>query len=411
MNLRTWADMLSGISAPAEIVDLHLKDTLAAFLTGLRTAEGRELARAFDGRMDVAAAVAAIARLSECDDIHLAACVTPGAVVIPVALAFNKPGGTDFNSAVAAGYAAGLGLGMAIGGTRALQSGIWPTLFAGPVMAAVTASRMRGHNTEQLAHAVALSLADSNGRIGRPPGAARWLALADAVAKGIRAAEAAGEGARGDSTLLSSQWLAAQAGHDGVMMRAFETAPPISGVGFKPFPIARQGANAVAAFQHLLAQGLEPNRIDAVEVFVPAINTALLNRPVADDDRLSRLCNMGFQLACAALAPERLYDAERASTPALGEFASRVTVMPASDLEAHLPARWPARVVVKADGERFDETVLAAPFDPDAPDLPQILQEKWRRLLSAEDAAALSGPRDLWQSAQTRVTMAARQGR
>ena len=52
----------------------------------------------------------------------------------------------------------------------------------------------------------------------------------------------------------------------------------IAHVAFKPFPIARQGANAVVAFQRLLSKGIDPTRIDAIEVFVPAINVALLNR-------------------------------------------------------------------------------------------------------------------------------------
>jgi hypothetical protein len=163
-------------------------------------------------------------------------------------------------------------------------------------------------------------------------------------------------------------------------------------VGFKPFPIARQGANAVVAFQRLLAKAVDPYGIDAVEVSVPAINVALLNRPVSDTDRLSRLCNIALQLAAAAFAPELLYDAERTLEPGipLMDFAKRVTVSPANDLEDSWPYRWGACVAIRMGGERREETVIQAPFDHDAPALAQLLHEKWRRLLSPQDLTLLN---------------------
>jgi 2-methylcitrate dehydratase PrpD len=204
-------------------------------------------------------------------------------------------------------------------------------------------------------------------------------------------------------------------------MNMFESSgalPSITDVGFKPFPVARQGANAVVAFQRLLSKGLDPRLIDAITVFVPTLNVALLSRPLAHDDRLSRLSNMGFQFACTALAPDMLYDPERTdrSGAALAEFARHVSVEPANDLETHLPDHWAARIAVNAGSDRFEETVIDTPFDHDASGLSQFLAGKWRRLLSAEDARALEnvgGPVPdrhavLWQMIERRVSMAAR---
>lgn len=426
MILQSWAEQLLTTPSSPEIVDLHVMDSVAAFLAGVRTKEGEALSELYGGRADIferIAAVAAIARLSECDDIHLASCVTPGAVVVPVALALGgNRSEDDFNPAVAAGYAAGLRLGMAIGGARALARGVWPTLLAAPLMAAVTASCLHGHDRDQLAHAMALALAGTSGRLGRPAGtrSGRWFLLGEAVSKGLRASEAAGCGFRGDLSLLSELWLAAQAGHDAIDFGAFASSSPasIKDVGYKPFPIARQGANAVVALQNLLSKGLVPQSIGAVEVFVPAMNVALLNRPVLDDDRLSRLSNIGFQLACAALAPEMLYDPERAGRPAdpILEFAGRVSVSPASDLEAYLPHRWATRVVVNTGSERLEETVIGTGFDHDAPNLSQLLRDKWRRLLSSQDAAVILNSvrtttpewrAQLWQRIDACVSMAA----
>lgn len=425
MILQSWAEQLLTTRSSPEIIGLHVMDSVAAFLAGVRTKEGESLAELYGGGSDIferVAAAAAITRLSECDDIHLSSCVTPGAVVIPVALALGAAG-ADFDRAAAAGYAAGLSLGMGIGGAKALAAGVWPTLLAAPLMAAVTASCLSGHDQDRLAHAMALALAGISGRLGRPTGApsGRWFLLGEATLRGLRASKAAGHGFRGDLTLLSQPWLTAQAGHDAVDIGAFDSSAPaaIEDVGYKPFPIARQGANAVVAFQNLLVKGLDPQKIAAIDVFVPAMNAALLNRPVLDDDRLSRLSNIGFQLACAALAPEMLYDPERAARPAapILEFARRVSVSPASDLDAHLPHRWAARVVVNSGGQRLEETVMGTGFDHDAPNLSQLLREKWRRLLSPKDSlnsvrtTTSEGRAQLWQRIDGCVSMAAQERR
>jgi 2-methylcitrate dehydratase PrpD len=264
-------------------------------------------------------------------------------------------------------------------------------------MAAVTASVLADSDSERLAHAVALALAGADGRVSDP--AQRWMVLANAVLRGLRAADAAAHGARGDLNILP----------EGLDLEAAADAS-IETVGFKPFPIARQGANAVAAFQNLLSKGIDPRVIDAIEVFVPAINTALLTRPVSESDRLSRLCNMGLQLAGAALAPDLLYDAERKPRPdvPLTEFARLVSVTADSDLEAHWPDRWPARVAIRIGSERLEETIIRAPFDYDGPDLTQLLTDKWRRLLPPEDARMLSEQRaTLWQRIERRLSVPA----
>jgi 2-methylcitrate dehydratase PrpD len=237
--------------------------------------------------------------------------------------------------------------------------------------------------------------------------------------KGLRASDAAGEGFRGDVSLISKPWLAGLAGHDDVEVAALEPsgqAPSASDVGFKPFPIARQAQNAVFAFQRLLERGIAPARIDSIEVRVSGMNVPLLSRPALDDDRLSRLCNMSYQLAAAALAPDMLDDAERAvrrNTP-IADFARRVTVKPSDDLEAHLPNHWAARVEIIAGRERFEETAIRTPLDHDAPDLAHALGQKWRRLVSAEHLpfldAAKFRPAALWQMIERRVSMLADSG-
>jgi hypothetical protein len=89
---------------------------------------------------------------------------------------------------------------------------------------------------------------------------------------------------------------------------------------------------------------------------------------------------MGLQLACAALAPDVLYDAERKVSAPLLDFARRVTVAGDPALEIYLPRRWPARLVVKTRQRSLEETVIDTGFDADAPGLAALLHDKWRRL-------------------------------
>ena len=398
-TLRLWARQLLERSGNTQPVDLRVTDLLAAFAAGLNTEDGKALARFFCDRKNKAqtiAAVSAIARQSECDDIELTSCVTPGSAVIPVALAYASENPGRIETAICRGYEAGIICGRALGGANALPK-VWPSLLAAPLMTAVTVSFMKGFDEEQLVHAMALSLAGANGRAGRPSGApsGRWIAFAEAAGRGIYAAEAAGQGFRGDPYLCTDEWWRAQAGHDKIHESVLVEPvwPEIDHAEYKPFPIARQALCAQLAFQRVLASGFDLARLEGIEAFVPRLHAAMLSQPAALDNRTSLLCNLGFQFACAAYAPELLYDPDRKNaTAALVEFSRRVTITPTDEFDGNLAAgRWPARVVIRsADGlltEESNNSFCAA----DAARLgsrirgDDKLEDKWRRILHGED--------------------------
>ncbi len=270
-------------SAPAS-AQLRIADLMAAFLAGLQTEDGKALVRFYQGTRSLAdtiSAVCAIARQSECDDIELTSCVTPGAVVIPIALAHGREANSArFVAAICMGYEAGIILGRTLGGAKALPA-VWPTLTAAPFMAAVTVSFLNGYDEERLVHAMALSVAGANGRVGRPSGtpSGRWIAFAHAVHKGIRAAEAAGQGFKGDPLLYTDEWRQTQSGYSEIDRSAFAGPgwPGVDETDYKPFPIARQAATAVEAFQNLLGTGIDPATMEAIEAVVPRMNAAILS--------------------------------------------------------------------------------------------------------------------------------------
>ena len=130
-------------------VRLHTADTDRRLDRRLRHGGGRAL-MAFrkdaDALADRLAINVALARLSEIDDIHLGAMITPGAIVVPAALtiAASLPDVTadDLAAAIAVGYEAMIRLGAAIDGPSVLYRGIWPSYFAAPFGAAAVAARL-----------------------------------------------------------------------------------------------------------------------------------------------------------------------------------------------------------------------------------------------------------------------------
>lgn len=402
--LRAWAEDLLSLTADPGDLDLRVADVLGVAAAGLGTAEGRRLAAWYgpDPRSH-AALVAGLARLTECEDIHLASCVTPGSTAIPVALALSAEADTAavgrFGPAVAAGYAAGIRLGLAVGGPRALEVGVWPTVLCAPFMAAVTAAVLRGADAPTLAQAMGHALAGRSGRVGRAGGEAtnRWLTFAQSVGAGIEAAAAAFAGFRADTALMSPDWLAAQVGGGRANPGALDLAavrPRMEDAGFKPFATARQGATAIAALRDLIAEGLDPAGIERILVEVPAASVALLARPVAPDDRFGTMANIGWQLAAVALDPDRLFDVERtASVPAaLLALAERVEVRPADDLSAQWPRLWPARLTVQAAGRAWHHQVAALDTDRGAAAAAPAVREKLRRLALHAPVDALLAP-------------------
>src|SRR6266853_1601807 len=174
----------SGVPSPRlrEILELHVVDIVGAWIASLPTPEGAALLRwrAASGegaapgsihrlRLDVATHCA-LARLSEIDDIHLASTTTPGAIVVPgavaIAAAHRDRDPAALAAAMMAGYEVMVRFGQAIDGPSILYRGIWPTYLAAPLGIAAVAARLLGLDARQTAHALALAVARSAPGVG-----------------------------------------------------------------------------------------------------------------------------------------------------------------------------------------------------------------------------------------------------
>ncbi len=357
----------------------HVADIAMAGVAGARTHEASPLRALAPGAGEdgAIAIAAAIVRHTEVDDIHLRSCTTPGSVAIPVAFMLASQGGPLDAARVADAVWVGTELvtrfGIAIDGASALARGVWPTAVAAPLGAAAVAARMWDFDQAQTEHALSLALMLMAGRTGRFQGAlwGRWVLFIGAIAEGLRAARAARQGFCGDASLLDGPWLEKAQGMPAdvsALTRGLGESSIYPALSMKPFCTARQALGPTDIFMSLMAEGLDPRRVDAITIRAPATYVGMISQPIDPGNRSSGFVNAGFQMGLAAFRRDHLWDLDRSAVmndPDVLAFAGKVRVVADADLQKEFPARWPAAVEVSAGGEIIERLALSITGDPD----------------------------------------------
>jgi 2-methylcitrate dehydratase PrpD len=391
----------ASVSDTRELIELHLIDTVGAWIAGAPTAEGRLLLRhraetreaETDGgslALDLATRCA-LARLSEIDDIHLASMTTPGAIVIPGALtlaaAMPEAKAGDVIAAILAGYEAMTLLGRAIDGPTALYRGIWPTYFAAPFGIAAMAGRLLKLDAQASANALALALTLSAPGVGHHNAqtTARWFAVGNAARNGLAAALAAKAGFTSDLKLIEGNFLSGVYGvtPDGAALtKGLGDSPALAEVSFKPWCAARQTMAATQALKEIIESGVAPATMTAITATVLPPHLKMIGHGVAAGDRASHLTSLPYCMAVAAMAPELAFDVAASPAclpPAVRAFMDKITVEADERLLADYPRAWGARVTVAAASGRHERQVARIPGDPARPFDRSRVQEKFLR--------------------------------
>ena len=394
-------------------VRLHAADTIGAWIAARGTPEGRALVafrKDADALADRLAINVALARLSEIDDIHLGAMITPGAIVVPAALtiaaALPDAASGDLAAAIVAGYEAMIRLGAAIDGPSVLYRGIWPSYFAAPFGVAAAAARLFKLDEKQTANALSAALIMAAPGTGHHAAATtmRWLAVGHAAGRGLQAARAAEAGFTSDGKIAEGDFLknifgivpnAALLGNGLGELALGQTA-------FKPWCAARQTMAATQALKEILAEGVEAQSILRIGVAVLPPHLKMIDHGVTAGDRFSHLTSVQYQMAVAALVPDLAYGLSgpaAAIAPALSAFMARIQVRGEEALlSAGYPQAWAAHVTVTASHRR-ERTVTHVPGDPGRPFGEDDLRAKFIRVTAgllhpdraeAEFAAALT---------------------
>jgi 2-methylcitrate dehydratase PrpD len=398
-------------------VRLHLVDTVAAWIAGIATTEGRALlafrkemlAGAPDVERPSAALMThcALTRLSEIDDIHLAAMTTAGGIVVPAALtlAASLPASEPaaLARAIAGGYDAMIRLGLALHGPTVLYRGIWPTYFGAAFGVAAVAARLMRLDERQAAHALALALTLAAPGVGHhnAPTTTRWLAVGLAARNGLAAARAARAGFTSDLNLLDGNYFASA--YDmkpdvGEVTRGLDQHLMVLDVSFKPWCAARQTMAATQALKEIVAGGVRPDDIVEIEAGVLPPHHGMLDHGVKAGDRASHLTSLPYQMALGVLDPAAAFDVAQ-SPAAIAEpvaaLMARITVTQNERLLARYPKIWPAHVrVATRAGTVHEKEIEHVPGDLRQPFDAAQVREKFSRfvtpVLGAEGAARMA---------------------
>jgi 2-methylcitrate dehydratase PrpD len=381
-----------------ELIKLHVIDTVAAWVSGAHTDEGRlllayrrKLTEAQPGLLSDITINCALARLTEVDDIHLASMTTPGAFIVPAALsiAATRPqvDATTLAEAMIAGYEAMTRLGVAINGPSVLYRGIWPSYLSAAFGVAAVAARLTDLTADQTAHALALAFNMSGPGVGQhgAPSTSRWLAAGAAARNGMLAAHAASAGFTADLGILDGKYLAGVFDITpklGALTARLGEEHALQSVSFKPWCAARQTMAATQAFTEVIAREVQVADITAIEAMVPPPMLRMIDHGIVEGDRLSWLTSLPYQLAIAALAPEQAFNLSPSGPLAsdIHVFMAKVKVVPDEALMEGFPSLWRARVRVQAGGAWHEHQIAQIPGDPGRPFTQADVREKFHRL-------------------------------
>jgi 2-methylcitrate dehydratase PrpD len=367
-----------------ELVELHLIDTIAAWVAGAATAEGQAILRyraamLAGGHNTTAVDLGtrcALARLSEIDDIHLPSMTTPGGIVIPAALTLldGAPAATasDVMAAILAGYEMMTRLGRALDGPTILYRGIWPTYFAAPFGVAAVGARLHKLDTKQAANAQALALTFATPGVGHHNAAttARWLSVGNAARNGLAAMLAAQQGFTADLKLIEGNFFSGIYGvtpNIAVLTDGLGEGSILHEVAFKPWCAARQTMPATQGLKEIIEGGVASESITEVHAFVLPPHLKMIDHGVVAGDRASHLTSLPYCMAVAAVAPKLAFDVQQ-SPPELPRavcgFMDKIKVAADDGLLAEYPRIWRAKVRVVASSGTHERTVTHVPGDP-----------------------------------------------
>jgi 2-methylcitrate dehydratase PrpD len=429
-SLAKYIASLSFDTLPADIVDsakLHILDSLGCLLAGSRLYAGKlayDLAVANSGAnanstllgsqrrsslLDAVEAMAVAAHCGEMDDIHSGAGTCIGALVLPALLAVAETyGGRGRNliEATIAGYETIIRVGLSIDAPKLFARGWWPSTICGAFGVAAAGAKFLKWTGQETANALGIAALHTGGLLtgGNEGATARHLAFGHAARNGIQSLLAAQQGftgpkrafedARGFCLTLCSEpkWE---------YLRSFDDFH-LPEVAFKPYPCARQLHAGVEALLKIVRRhSLRSDTIGEIELFLPAQNAAMMNRPSITTTHAANVGSGQYVMAATALRGNldlASFEEKFLHDNKVRELMSKIRVSAGADLERHYPKYWPGRVVVRLiDGAIHSEEVIIPKGESGNPMSAAEIEEKFLSLAAPVlgDERALLVQRDI----------------
>ena len=370
----------------------HLLDWLACRAAATRLPEAGRFNQALgDGPVAMTAAPAALdearpqlaavlmdgalGSLLEMDDVHRAAVLHPGPVVIPAALAAARGSGADVTrllNAIICGYEVMIRIGRAVGLEHYRH---WhPTSTCGAFGAAAAAAVVLGLDAERAVWALGNAGSRTGGLWQMRHEAVPTKALHTALTaqSGWLAARLAAEGFAGPASLLEGEqgfFAATAAQADPNALLGAEDAWLIHQVSFKPWPACRHAHPAIDAL--LAVEELpEADSVERITVHTYAAAIDFCDQPEPGTPGEARFSIQHALASILTRGRPRLahYSADALPVAATRALRRRIMLHVDSDFNQAFPDHFGARVeVALADGRRLSAGVRDAWGDPERP--------------------------------------------
>ena len=376
---------------PADVVNaakLHILDSLGCLLAGSRLEAGRlayELAVATSGAngtstllgsdrrvsfLDAVQAMSVASHCGEMDDIHGGAGTCIGAMIVPALSAIGeKHGGPGekFLEAAVVGYETIIRIGLAIDAPKLFAHGWWPSTICGAFGVVAAGAKFLDLSWEQTVNALGIASLHSGGMItgGNEGATARHLVFGHAARNGVLALLAAEQGFTGPKRALEDPrgfCLTLCSAPDWGYLQSFDSFL-LPEVAFKPYPCARQLHAGVEALLKILRRtSLTPLSIEEIELFLPAQNAGMMNRPSITVSHAATVGSGQYVTAVTVLRGKidlASFESEFLDSVEVRELMNKIKISSSADLDRHYPKYWSGRVAVRLfGGQTYSEEVI-----------------------------------------------------
>src|SRR5262245_10284609 len=386
-ELGAWVSGLGLSSLPASVathIKLCVLDSLGCGLFGAMQQWGRiaaDVAVSFSGGgssslfgrpekvspPDAALANGTAIHGFEIDDAHVSSSLHPGAVTLPATLAIAEAqtaSGAEFLAALAAGYEAGIRVGICAGVSHS-TSGYHVTGTVGAIGAAAAAARLLRLGREQTAHSLAIGATQAAGLYAARTGAmTKRFHAGRASQSGVTAAYLARQGFTGSLDVLEAPF----GGFMSTLHGQSDAATILDGlghhweterVGLKAYAACASAHTTVDGVRNLRKQGLTAANLEHLTIRMSRKGHLNIGWPYQPGEILTAQMNGFYAAAVTLLDGDAFIDqyaATRLADPAILALIPRIDIIHDPELDRAGAAK---RHAVLIDAMRQDGSVLS----------------------------------------------------
>jgi len=341
----------------------------------------------------------------ELDDVVNEASLHPGVAVIPAALAaaqMTGSSGTDFFTALVAGYEVAVKLGIALDPAAHYAQGFHPTGTCGTLGAAVAAAKLMSPDHNSLANALGIAGSQAAGLMEflTDGSFTKRLHAGWAAHSGLMAALLAGENFSGPATVVEGQFgfLHAYSPQSDAakLLKTWGQPFEVMRTSIKPHACCRYKQGPIDGIIKIMKDhNLTAAHIEKVTLGILKAGFALVAEPIEKkrnpDSVVDAQFSMPFGAAVAILYQKAAlgeYTIENIERPEIKALMEKIVCVENPELEEEYPRKWPASVTITTRGGQVYTAKIEYPKgDPENPLTWQELIEKFSDLTAPVYAA------------------------